>query len=177
MKSQIIAIPLSVALPEPRWTRHERWTRRNGAGGGAHRRRPRGDRQNSGGPQSVILAGDKVLGRGQGHATARPPPELGKELFSLTSPRPGGNGGWDGMPAPLPRNDRRKSWRRSAASTSHCRTSRARRPDRPCIPAYWAAPGPRCPPTRPAVTCNKDAPLGGRTRRGYAGFVANGYRR
>jgi D-galactarolactone cycloisomerase len=29
--------------------------------------------------------------------------EIWQKLFSLTSPRPGGIGGWDGMPAPLPR--------------------------------------------------------------------------
>ena len=32
--------------------------------------------------------------------------EIWEKLFSLTSPRPGGLGGWDGMPAPLPRNQR-----------------------------------------------------------------------
>ena len=32
--------------------------------------------------------------------------EIWQKLFSLTSPRPGGIGGWDGMPAPLPRNQR-----------------------------------------------------------------------
>jgi D-galactarolactone cycloisomerase len=32
--------------------------------------------------------------------------EIWQKLFSLTSPRPGGLGGWDGLPAPLPRNQR-----------------------------------------------------------------------
>jgi L-alanine-DL-glutamate epimerase-like enolase superfamily enzyme len=32
--------------------------------------------------------------------------EIWQKLFSLTSPRPGGIGGWDGMPAPMPRNQR-----------------------------------------------------------------------
>jgi L-alanine-DL-glutamate epimerase-like enolase superfamily enzyme len=32
--------------------------------------------------------------------------EVWQKLFSLTSPRPGGLGGWDGLPAPLPRNQR-----------------------------------------------------------------------
>ena len=32
--------------------------------------------------------------------------EIWQLLFSLTSPRPGGIGGWDGMPAPLPRIQR-----------------------------------------------------------------------
>ena len=32
--------------------------------------------------------------------------EIGRKLLSLTSPRPGGIGGWDGLPAPLPRGQR-----------------------------------------------------------------------
>ena len=32
--------------------------------------------------------------------------EIWSRLFSLTSPRPGGLGGWDGLPPPLPRNQR-----------------------------------------------------------------------
>jgi L-alanine-DL-glutamate epimerase-like enolase superfamily enzyme len=32
--------------------------------------------------------------------------EVGRKLMSLTSPRPGGIGGWDGLPAPLPRSQR-----------------------------------------------------------------------
>jgi L-alanine-DL-glutamate epimerase-like enolase superfamily enzyme len=32
--------------------------------------------------------------------------EIWRKLMSLTSPRPGGVGGWDGMPAPLPRSQR-----------------------------------------------------------------------
>ncbi len=60
----------------------------------------------AGGPQKLIcdlvklfagvIAGMDPLG----HA------EIWQRLFSLTSPRPGGIGGWDGMPAPLPRNQR-----------------------------------------------------------------------
>jgi D-galactarolactone cycloisomerase len=60
----------------------------------------------AGGPQKLIcdlvhtfagvIAGMDPLG----HA------EIWQKLFSLTSPRPGGIGGWDGMPAPLPRIQR-----------------------------------------------------------------------
>lgn len=32
--------------------------------------------------------------------------EIWEKLFSITSPRPGGLGAWDGLPAPLPRNQR-----------------------------------------------------------------------
>lgn len=60
----------------------------------------------AGGPQKLIcdlvhtfaevISGMDPLG----HA------EIWQKLFSLTSPRPGGIGGWDGMPAPLARNQR-----------------------------------------------------------------------
>lgn len=34
------------------------------------------------------------------------PNEIWQKLFSITVPRPGGIGGWDGLPPPLPRNQR-----------------------------------------------------------------------
>ena len=42
----------------------------------------------------------------QGHRPARHRARCGSKLFSITVPRPGGLGGWDGLPPPLPRNQR-----------------------------------------------------------------------
>jgi L-alanine-DL-glutamate epimerase-like enolase superfamily enzyme len=99
--------PLSVRYAQPRWTAHERLERdqlvlvevRTDQG-------LVGFGEIAGGPQKLIcelvatfarvVAGMDPLG----HA------EIWQRLFSLTSPRPGGIGGWDGMPAPLPRNQR-----------------------------------------------------------------------
>ena len=105
--TEIIAHPLSVALPQPRWTAHERM---------AHSQivlvEVRTDQgivgfgEIAGGPQPVICDLVKTFAtvvKGMdplGHT------EVWTKLFSLTSPRPGGIGGWDGMPAPLPRNHR-----------------------------------------------------------------------
>src|ERR1700760_2863749 len=98
---------LSVPYEQPRWTAHERMERdqlvlvevRTDAG-------LTGYGEIAGGPQPVICDllrrfADVVVGMDPlGHA------EIWQRLFSLTSPRPGGIGGWDGMPAPLPRNQR-----------------------------------------------------------------------
>lgn len=59
-----------------------------------------------GGPQKLICDliatfGEVIAGMDpHGHI------DIWEKLFSLTSPRPGGLGGWDGMPAPLPRTQR-----------------------------------------------------------------------
>ncbi|HTB45297.1 MAG TPA: hypothetical protein VK741_16855, partial [Acetobacteraceae bacterium] len=105
--TEVIAHPLSVALPQPRWTAHELMDRaqivlvevRTDQG-------IVGFGEISGGPQTVICDLVKAFARvvqgmdPLGHA------EIWTKLFALTSPRPGGLGGWDGMPAPLPRNQR-----------------------------------------------------------------------
>jgi len=105
--TEIIAHPLSAPLAQPRWTAHELMDRaqlvlvelRTDAG-------LVGFGEISGGPQGVIVDLLKRFApvvRGMdplGHT------EIWQRLFSLTSPRPGGLGGWDGMPAPLPRNQR-----------------------------------------------------------------------
>src|SRR5271166_3803863 len=101
------AHPLSVPYAQPRWTAHERMERdqlvlievRTDQG-------LVGFGEIAGGPQKLIcdlvhmfaevIAGMDPLGHD----------EIWQKLFSLTSPRPGGIGGWDGMPAPLPRNQR-----------------------------------------------------------------------
>lgn len=105
--TDIIAHPLAATLPEKRWTAHESMERsqlilvevRTDQG-------LIGFGEIAGGPQPVIcdlvkMFADVVRGMDAlGHT------EVWTKLFSLTSPRPGGIGGWDGMPAPLPRNHR-----------------------------------------------------------------------
>jgi D-galactarolactone cycloisomerase len=105
--TEIIGHPLSTPIQPPRWTAHELMDRaqvtlvevRTDEG-------VVGFGEISGGPQTVIrdlvttfssvIEGMDPLGH----------TEIWTKLFSLTSPRPGGLGGWDGMPAPLPRNHR-----------------------------------------------------------------------
>jgi L-alanine-DL-glutamate epimerase-like enolase superfamily enzyme len=105
--TEIIAHPLSVALEQRRWTAHECMDRaqivlvevRTDQG-------VVGFGEIAGGPQTVICDLVKMFSlvvQGMdplGHT------EIWTKLFSVTSPRPGGLGGWDGMPAPLPRNQR-----------------------------------------------------------------------
>jgi L-alanine-DL-glutamate epimerase-like enolase superfamily enzyme len=105
--TEIIAHPLSAKLPQGRWTAYESMDRsqivlvevRTDQG-------IVGFGEIAGGPQPVICDLVKMfagVARGMdplGHT------EIWTKLFSLTSPRPGGLGGWDGMPAPLPRNHR-----------------------------------------------------------------------
>jgi D-galactarolactone cycloisomerase len=105
--TEIIAHPLSARVPQARWTAHEIMDRsqivlvevRTDQG-------VVGFGEIAGGPQTVVcdlvkLFAPVVQGMDPlGHT------EVWTKLFSLTSPRPGGLGGWDGMPAPLPRNQR-----------------------------------------------------------------------
>ncbi len=105
--TEVLAHPLSVAFERGTWTAHEYMDRaqmvlvevRTDQG-------LVGFGEISGGPQPVIcelLRTFSTVIRGMdplGHA------EIWALLFSLTSPRPGGLGGWDGMPAPLPRDRR-----------------------------------------------------------------------
>jgi L-alanine-DL-glutamate epimerase-like enolase superfamily enzyme len=105
--TELIAHPLSFSYAQPRWTAHEVMDKaqmvlvevRTDAG-------IVGIGEISGGPQGVICDlvtkfSDVVRGMDPlGHTG------IWEKLFSLTSPRPGGIGGWDGMPAPLPRGQR-----------------------------------------------------------------------
>jgi D-galactarolactone cycloisomerase len=105
--TEVRAHALSVAYDQPRWTAHERMERdqvvlvevRTDQG-------LVGYGEIAGGPQKTIcnlvaMFADVVTGMDPlGHT------EIWQRLFSLTSPRPGGIGGWDGMPAPLPRIQR-----------------------------------------------------------------------
>jgi L-alanine-DL-glutamate epimerase-like enolase superfamily enzyme len=105
--TEIIAHPLSIQLPQPRWTAHELMDRdrvvlvevRTDQG-------IVGFGEIAGGPQNVIVDLVKTFA---GVVQGKDPlghTEIWQKLFALTSPRPGGLGGWDGMPAPLPRNQR-----------------------------------------------------------------------
>ena len=103
----VLAHPLAAEYDQPRWTAHERMARdqcvlvevRTDQG-------LVGYGEIAGGPQKLICEllqsfGAVINGMDPlGHV------EIWQKLFSLTSPRPGGIGGWDGMPAPLPRIQR-----------------------------------------------------------------------
>ena len=105
--TDVLAHPLSVPYAQPRWTAHERMERdqvvlvevRTDQG-------LVGYGEIAGGPQKLICDllrtfADAIAGMDPlGHA------EIWQRLFSLTSPRAGGIGGWDGLPPPLPRNQR-----------------------------------------------------------------------
>src|SRR5580698_4336248 len=105
--TEVLAHPLSVAFEQGSWTAHEYMDRaqlvlvevRTDQG-------VTGFGEIATGPLTVVCDlirtfSDVVRGMDpRGHA------EIWAKLFSLTSPRPGGLGGWDGMPAPLPRNQR-----------------------------------------------------------------------
>src|SRR5215472_11618976 len=97
---------LSVPYEQPRWTAHERMERdqlvlvevRTDAG-------LTGYGEIAGGPQPLICDllrhfAEVVVGMDPlGHA------EIWQRLFSLTSPRPGGIGGWDGTAQPAAAGD------------------------------------------------------------------------
>ena len=105
--TEVLAHPLGFDFAQPCWTAHERFARaelvlveiRTDQG-------LVGFGEVSTGPQKRVCDyiktfSDAIKGMDPlGHA------EIWKKLMSLTSPRPGGLGGWDGLPAPLPRNHR-----------------------------------------------------------------------
>ena len=105
--AQVIAHPLSADNPEPVWTAHECFSKaqivlievRTDQG-------ITGFGEIASGAQKIVCSliatfSDVIKGMdpcGQD--------EIWRKLMSLTSPRPGGIGGWDGLPAPLPRSQR-----------------------------------------------------------------------
>jgi L-alanine-DL-glutamate epimerase-like enolase superfamily enzyme len=173
--TEILAHPLSLVLPRPRWTAHEKMDKaqmvlvevRTDAG-------LVGIGEISGGPQSVICElvakfSDVVKGMDPlGHTG------IWEKLFSLTSPRPGGIGGWDGMPAPLPRNQRPQIMAAIGGIDIALWDIKGKAAG---LPVFRLLGG-----TRTEVFTystggyyDEDAPLGGEAEE-YAGFVANGYR-
>ncbi len=105
--TEIIAHPLSTPLQQPRWTAHERMSHaqmilveiRTDQG-------ITGYGEIAGGPQTVIVDLLQQFAPVIQNMDPLGHTEIWEKLFSLTCPRPGGIGGWDGMPAPLPRNHR-----------------------------------------------------------------------
>ncbi|MEM9683636.1 MAG: mandelate racemase/muconate lactonizing enzyme family protein [Pseudomonadota bacterium] len=105
--TEVITHPLSATLDEASWTAHEisdnaqlvLFEVRTDEG-------ITGFGEVQGGPQKLICDMATTLGEvavgmdALGHET------VWERLFSTTSPRPGGLGGWDGLPAPLPRGAR-----------------------------------------------------------------------
>ena len=58
------------------------------------------------GPQATVCKLVQELGGVIKGMDPRAIDEIWQKLFSITYPRPGGLGGWDGLPPPLPRNQR-----------------------------------------------------------------------
>jgi D-galactarolactone cycloisomerase len=105
--TEVRSHPLSVPYQQPRWTAHERMERdqlvlveiRTDEG-------LVGYGEIAGGQQQLVC---ELIGRFAAVIAGMDPlghSGIWQTLFALTSPRPGGIGGWDGMPAPLPRNQR-----------------------------------------------------------------------
>ncbi len=105
--TEILAHPLSVTYDQGSWTAHEFMDRaqlvlvevRTDQG-------LVGFGEIAGGPQMVICELVKTFSDVIRGMDPRGHTEIWTKLFSLTSPRPGGLGGWDGLPPPLPRNQR-----------------------------------------------------------------------
>ena len=58
------------------------------------------------GPQAAVCKLVEDLGAVIKGMDPRAIDDIWRKLFSITHPRPGGIGGWDGLPPPLPRNQR-----------------------------------------------------------------------
>jgi L-alanine-DL-glutamate epimerase-like enolase superfamily enzyme len=105
--TEVITHPLSAKLKCTTWPAHEATDRQNlilfevrtdeGITGFG---------EVQGGPQALICEMAKVLGEVAVGMDAMGHEVVWEKLFSATSPRPGGLGAWDGLPAPLPRNAR-----------------------------------------------------------------------
>jgi L-alanine-DL-glutamate epimerase-like enolase superfamily enzyme len=105
--TEIIAHPLAVDYAKPLWTAHEPFKRaqlilvevRTDQGLVGFGEIASGALKTVSdllGVFSGVVKGMDALGHD----------EVWRKLMSLTSPRPGGIGGWDGLPAPLPRSQR-----------------------------------------------------------------------
>jgi D-galactarolactone cycloisomerase len=105
--TEIISHPLAFDYAKPVWTAHERFSRaqlilveiRTDQG-------VTGFGEIASGALKTVC---DLLGIFSGVAAGMDPLghyEIWRKLMSLTSPRPGGIGGWDGLPGPLPRSQR-----------------------------------------------------------------------
>ncbi len=105
--TQVIAHPLAADYDQASWTAHEKFDRAQLVLVEARTDQGIvGFGEIAGGPQKTIC---DLLATFAGVVEGMDPlahEVVWEKLFSLTSPRPGGLGGWDGMPAPLPRNHR-----------------------------------------------------------------------
>ena len=105
--TDIKAYPMAIRRPQPTWTAHEISTEatlilvevRTDAG-------VRGYGEIQGGPQPLICRLVEQFGEIVRGMEALAHLEVWEKLFALTSPRPGGIGGKDGLPPPLPRGQR-----------------------------------------------------------------------
>ncbi|MSP90168.1 MAG: mandelate racemase/muconate lactonizing enzyme family protein [Alphaproteobacteria bacterium] len=105
--AKVIAHPLAADYDQPSWTAHEYFDRaqlvlveiRTDQG-------VTGVGEIAGGPQKLICDLLKTFSDVIKGMDPLDHDRVWRTLFSLTSPRPGGLGGWDGLPAPLPRNHR-----------------------------------------------------------------------
>jgi D-galactarolactone cycloisomerase len=105
--TEVKTYPISIARPQPSWTAHEISTAatlilvevRTDAG-------VRGYGEIQGGPQPLICRLVEQFGGIIRGMDALAHLEVWEKLFALTSPRPGGIGARDGLPAPLPRDQR-----------------------------------------------------------------------
>ena len=118
--TEIISHPLALDYAKPLWTAHERFSRAQ-----LILVEVRTDQGVTGFGEiasgalktvcdllaifSAVVAGMDPLGHG----------DIWHKLMSLTSPRPGGIGGWDGLPGPLPRSQRPEMphWSRTLQSS------------------------------------------------------------
>ena len=105
--TEVLAHPMHTKIETPSWTAHEYSDDaalilvevRTEAG-------VTGFGQIQGGPQKLIADLVGTLGQVATGMDALGHLSVWEKLFSLTSPRPGGLGGWDGLPPPMPRNQR-----------------------------------------------------------------------
>jgi D-galactarolactone cycloisomerase len=105
--TDVNAYPLSIPRPQPSWTAHEISTEatlilvevRTDAG-------VRGYGEIQGGPQPLICRLVEQFGEIIRGMDALAQVDVWEKLFALTSPRPGGIGGQDGLSPPLARNQR-----------------------------------------------------------------------
>jgi hypothetical protein len=127
--TDVKAHPMLIPRPQPSWTAHEITTEATlslvevRTGGGVI-----GYGEIQGGPLPLICGlveqFDEII-RGM---DALAHLDVWQKLFALTSPRPGGIGGRDGLPPPLPRGQRRQILAAIGGLTSRRGTSKERLP-------------------------------------------------